>query len=39
MAIEQAERAASDGFDDALTRVANGDAKPMIACWPHSDDE
>ena len=41
MAIKQAEdgvRAASDGVYDALTRRANGDAKPMLACWPHSDD-
>jgi ketosteroid isomerase-like protein len=41
MAIKQAEdgvRAASDGFYDALTRMANGDADPMLALWPHRDD-
>jgi ketosteroid isomerase-like protein len=41
MAIKQAAdgvRAASDRFYDALTRMANGDAEPMVALWPHSDD-
>ena len=41
MAIKQAEdgvRAASDRFYDALTRMTNGDAQPVSACWSHGDD-
>lgn len=41
MAIKQADegvRAASNSFYDALNRMANGDAEPMVALWPHRDD-
>jgi ketosteroid isomerase-like protein len=41
MAIRQTEgdvRAASDRFYDALDRMANGDAGPMMEVWSHRDD-
>ncbi|WP_255195590.1 YybH family protein [Halorarius litoreus] len=31
-------RAASDRFYDALERMANGDAGPMMEVWSHADD-
>ncbi|WP_411963956.1 YybH family protein [Haloferax sp. YSMS24] len=40
MAIKQTEDevgAVSDRFYDALTQMANGDAKPMLDLWPHND--
>ena len=41
MAIKQAAdsvQEASDRFYDALTQMANGDAKPMRKLWVHGDD-